>query len=125
MPVASSGHTADDVSTSPVPKGGSVMRTLLVVLGLCGLLLAPMPDVASGGPAKTNHVRTKQVKTKQVGLAFLVWEAPSGAKNGQRGALLAGAIDGGAPLLTSGHEGESHEPAHQAAGRRQNQRPRT
>jgi rare lipoprotein A len=45
------------------------MRTLLVVVGLCGLLLAPMPDVASGGPAKTKHVRTKQVKTKQVGLA--------------------------------------------------------
>jgi rare lipoprotein A len=40
------------------------MRTLLVVLGLCGLLLTPIPDVAYGGPAKT-----KQVKTRQVGLA--------------------------------------------------------
>ena len=40
------------------------MRTLLVVLGICGLLLTPIPDVAHGGPGKT-----KQVKTKQVGLA--------------------------------------------------------
>ena len=45
------------------------MRTLLMVLGLCGLLLAPIPEVAYGGPAKTNHAKTKQVKTKQVGLA--------------------------------------------------------
>jgi rare lipoprotein A len=45
------------------------MRTLLTVLGLCGLLLAPMPDVASGGPVKTTHVRTNQVKTPQVGWA--------------------------------------------------------
>ncbi len=45
------------------------MRTLLMVLGLCGLLLTPISEVAYGGPAKTNHVKTKQVKTKQVGLA--------------------------------------------------------
>jgi rare lipoprotein A len=35
------------------------MRTLLVVVGLCGLLLMPLPEVADGGPSKT----------KQVGLA--------------------------------------------------------
>ena len=40
------------------------MRTLLIVVGLCGLLLTPIPDVAHGGPAKT-----KQVKTTQVGWA--------------------------------------------------------
>ena len=40
------------------------MRTLLMVLGLCGLMLTPIPDVAHGGPAKT-----KQVQTTQVGLA--------------------------------------------------------
>jgi rare lipoprotein A len=45
------------------------MRTLLMVLGLCGLLLAPLPDVVHGGPAKTTHAKTKQVKTRQVGLA--------------------------------------------------------
>ena len=50
------------------------MRTLFMVLGLCGLLLAPMPDVARGGSAKTMHVKTQhvkttQVKTRQVGLA--------------------------------------------------------
>jgi rare lipoprotein A len=45
------------------------MRTLLVVLGLCALLLTPIPDVAHGGPGKTKQVKTKQVKTKQVGLA--------------------------------------------------------
>ena len=28
------------------------MRTLLAVLGLCGLLLMPLPDVADGGPSK-------------------------------------------------------------------------
>jgi rare lipoprotein A len=42
------------------------MRTLLVVLGLCGLLLTPIPDVAHGGPAKTKQVKTKQMKTKQM-----------------------------------------------------------
>jgi rare lipoprotein A len=45
-----------------------------MVLGLCGLLLTPILQVVSGGPAKTKHVQTKQVKakpvkTKQVGLA--------------------------------------------------------
>ena len=50
------------------------MRTQLMVLGLCGLLLTPILQVVSGGPAKTKHVQTKQVKakpvkTKQVGLA--------------------------------------------------------
>jgi hypothetical protein len=40
------------------------MRTLFMVLGLCGLLLTPIPEVAYGGPATT-----KQVKAKQVGLA--------------------------------------------------------
>jgi hypothetical protein len=45
------------------------MRTLLVVLGLCGLLLTPIPDVAHGGPTRTKQVKTKQVKTKQGSVA--------------------------------------------------------
>jgi rare lipoprotein A len=32
------------------------MRTLLVVLGLCGLLLMPLADVADGGVSKTRQV---------------------------------------------------------------------
>ena len=32
------------------------MRTLLAVLGLCGLLLMPLPDVADGGPSSTRQV---------------------------------------------------------------------
>jgi rare lipoprotein A len=40
-----------------------------MVLGLCGLLLTPIPNVARGGPAKTKDVKTKQVKTTQIGLA--------------------------------------------------------
>jgi rare lipoprotein A len=32
------------------------MRTLLAVLGLCGLLLMPLSDVADGGPSKTRQV---------------------------------------------------------------------
>jgi rare lipoprotein A len=45
-----------------------------MILGLCGLLLAPIPEVARGGPAnptraKTPHVKTTPVKTRQVGLA--------------------------------------------------------
>jgi rare lipoprotein A len=32
------------------------MRTLLVVLGFCGLLLMPLPDVADGGPSSTRQV---------------------------------------------------------------------
>jgi rare lipoprotein A len=45
------------------------MRTLLMVLGLCGLLLTPIPDVAHGGPTKTTQVKATQVKIRQVGLA--------------------------------------------------------
>jgi rare lipoprotein A len=56
------------------------MRTLLMVLGLCGLLLTPIPDVAHGGPAKTKHVKTKQVKTKQVGLASWYGKPHQGRK---------------------------------------------
>jgi rare lipoprotein A len=37
---------------------------LRMMVGLCGLWRTPMPDVASGGPAKTT-----QVKTTPVGLA--------------------------------------------------------
>jgi rare lipoprotein A len=40
------------------------MRTLLMTVGLCGLWLTPMPEVAYGGPTKTT-----QVKTTPVGLA--------------------------------------------------------
>jgi rare lipoprotein A len=32
------------------------MRTLLAVLGLCGLLLMPLSDVADGGPSKARQV---------------------------------------------------------------------
>ena len=32
------------------------MRTLLIVLGLCGFLLVPLPEVTYGGPAKTTQV---------------------------------------------------------------------
>ena len=32
------------------------MRTLLAVVGLCGLLLMPLPDVADGGASKTRQV---------------------------------------------------------------------
>jgi len=45
------------------------MRTLLMVLGLCGLVLTPLPDAAHGGPAKTPHVKAAPVKTTQVGWA--------------------------------------------------------
>ena len=40
----------------PFPEGGYVMRTLLIVLGLCGFLLVPLPEVTYGGPAKTTQV---------------------------------------------------------------------
>jgi rare lipoprotein A len=40
-----------------------------MIVGLCGLLLTPMPEVACGGHAKTTHVKTKQMQTTQVGLA--------------------------------------------------------
>jgi hypothetical protein len=40
------------------------MRMLRMMVGLCGLWRTPMPDVASGGPAKTT-----QVKATPVGLA--------------------------------------------------------
>jgi rare lipoprotein A len=56
------------------------MRTLLMVLGLCGLLLTPMPEVAYGGPAKAKHVKTKQVKIKQVGLASWYGKPHQGRK---------------------------------------------
>jgi rare lipoprotein A len=39
------------------------MRTLLMIVGLCGLC-TPLPEVAYGGPAKTT-----QVQATQVGLA--------------------------------------------------------
>jgi rare lipoprotein A len=32
------------------------MRTLLMVVGLCGLLLTPIPSVAHGGPVKATQV---------------------------------------------------------------------
>jgi rare lipoprotein A len=56
------------------------MRTLFMVLGLCGLLLAPVLDVTHGGPAKTKHVKTKQVKTRQVGLASWYGKPHQGRK---------------------------------------------
>ena len=40
------------------------MRTRLMTVGLCGLWLTPMPEVAYGAPT-----RTTQVKTTPVGLA--------------------------------------------------------
>jgi rare lipoprotein A len=56
------------------------MRTRLMMLGLCGLLLAPMSEVAYGGPAKTNHVKTKQVKSTQVGWASWYGQPHQGRK---------------------------------------------
>ena len=56
------------------------MRTQLMILGLCGLLLTPLPDVAYGGPTKTKQVKTKRVKTKQVGLASWYGKAHQGRK---------------------------------------------
>jgi rare lipoprotein A len=56
------------------------MRMLLMILGLCGLLLTPMPEVAYGGPAKTKQVTTKQVTTKQVGLASWYGKPHQGRK---------------------------------------------
>jgi rare lipoprotein A len=38
------------------PHGGYVMRTLLVVLGLCGLWLMPISAVAHGGPSQAIQV---------------------------------------------------------------------
>ena len=32
------------------------MRALLVVLGLCGLWLTPIPNVAHGGPSQARQV---------------------------------------------------------------------
>jgi rare lipoprotein A len=51
------------------------MRTLLMVLGLCGLLLTPIPEVAYGGPATT-----KQVKATQVGWASWYGKPHQGRK---------------------------------------------
>lgn len=50
------------------------MRTFLMIVGLCGLWLAPIADVAHGGPAqptraKPSHVKTTPVQTRQVGWA--------------------------------------------------------
>ena len=86
------------------------MRTLLAVLGLCGLLLMPLPDVADGGP----------FKNQTSGLGLLVWEAPSGTQDGQRRALFTGAIDGRASLLTAGDQGAGDESADEAVRRGQN-----
>ena len=45
------------------------MRTFLMIVGLCGLSLTPLPDVAHGGPAKAKHGKAAPVQTTQVGLA--------------------------------------------------------
>jgi rare lipoprotein A len=37
------------------------MRTLLMMVGLCGLWLTPLADVADGGPSRTTKVQTAQV----------------------------------------------------------------
>jgi rare lipoprotein A len=37
------------------------MRTLLMIVGLCGFWLTPMPEVAYGGPAKTTQVKATPV----------------------------------------------------------------
>jgi rare lipoprotein A len=49
----------DDIPFPPgnaFPRGGYVMRTLLVVLGLCSLWLTPISDVAHGGPSQARQV---------------------------------------------------------------------
>jgi hypothetical protein len=51
------------------------MRTLLMIVWLCGLLLTPMPEVAYGGPTKTT-----QVKTTPVGLASWYGQPHQGRK---------------------------------------------
>ena len=56
------------------------MRTRLMIVGLCGLWLTPIPDVAHGGPAKTKQLKTKQVKTQQVGLASWYGKPHQGRK---------------------------------------------
>ena len=61
------------------------MRTLLMFLGLCGLLLAPILDVAHGGPATTTrpmtpHVKTTPVKATQVGWASWYGKPHQGRK---------------------------------------------
>ena len=56
------------------------MRTLLIVLGLCGLWLTLTPDVAHGGAVKASHPKSTQVKTKQVGLASWYGKAQQGRK---------------------------------------------
>jgi rare lipoprotein A len=69
----------DSIPFSPeyvFPRGGYVMRTLLVVLGLLALLLTPIPDVARGGPAKTKQVG----KIKQVGVASWYGKQQHGRK---------------------------------------------
>jgi rare lipoprotein A len=56
------------------------MRTLLMIVRLCGLLLTPMPEVASGGPAKTTYGKAKHVKTTQVGFASWYGKPHQGGK---------------------------------------------
>jgi rare lipoprotein A len=51
------------------------MRTLLMMVGLCSLLLTPIPEVADGGPTKP-----KQVKSTQVGLASWYGKPHQGRK---------------------------------------------
>jgi hypothetical protein len=49
----------DDIPFPPgnaFPRRGYVMRTLLVVLGLCGLWLTPISDVAHRSPSQARQV---------------------------------------------------------------------
>src|SRR4030095_2820794 len=96
-----------------VPYGGHVMRRLLAIVGLLGIFLTPIPEVAFGGPPPDGPG----------GLAPRDWGAPAGSKDGQRGALLTRRVDGGPSLLTPGNEGQGHQSPDEAARGRQNQRP--
>ena len=87
------------------------MRRLLAIVGLLGIFLTPIPEAAFGGRAQAG----------QVGFASWYGTVASGAQDGQRGALLTRAIDGGASFLTPGDEGEGHQSPDEAAGGRENQ----
>ena len=55
--------------TTPLSHGRACHANVPHGLGLCGLWLAPIPDVASGGPAKAYTVKTTPVHIRQVGWA--------------------------------------------------------
>jgi hypothetical protein len=77
-------------------------------------LIALFEDGRKGPPGTWRHRREAwtEAMTRRVirrpfpdrtdGLSLLIWEAPAGGQDGKRGALLDGAIDGGASHVTPG-----------------------